>query len=136
MEETGARVARLPKPGPIGRSVRLALGLLLLYFAVYALTHYRLGGSPSARDLGVWIGLAFAVYYLPDVINLGLGRSFGRWPLFVAATAVVVAGLIDRVSGGTFVGPAFGLIFVVLIVYAFTHIGLSLILAAIIAAPG
>ncbi len=136
MEETGARVARLPKPGPIGRSVRLALGLFLLYFAVYALTHYRLGGSPSARDLGVWIGLAYAVYFLPDAINLGLGRTWGRWPLFVATTAVLVAGLIDLVSSGTFVGPAFGLIVFVLIVYAFTHIGLSLIVAAIIAAPG
>lgn len=45
-------------------------------------------------------------------------------------------GLIDLVSSGTFVGPAFGLIVFVLIVYAFTHIGLSLIVAAIIAAPG
>ncbi len=130
MEGIGARVARLPKPGPIGRSVRLALGLFLLYFAVYALTDYRLGGSPSARDLGVWIGLAYAVYFLPDAINLGLGRTWGRWPLFVATTAVLVAGLIDLVSSGTFVGPAFGLIFFVLIVYVFTHIGLSLILAA------
>ncbi len=136
MEETGARVARLPKPGPIGRSVRLALGLFLLYFAVYALTHYRLGGSPSARDPGVWIGLAFAVYFLPDVINLGFGRTWGRWPLFVATTALLVAGLIDLVSSGTFVGPAFGLIFLVLIVYAFTHLGLSQIVAAIIASPG
>ncbi len=136
MEETGARVARLPKPGPIGRSVRLALGLLLLSFAVYALTSYRLGGSPSARNLGLWIGLAFAVYYLPDVINLGLGRTWGRWPLFAAATAVGVAGLIDLVSSGTFLGPAFGLIVFALIVYAFTHIGLSQIVAAIIASPG
>ncbi len=136
MEETGARVARLPKPGPIGHSARLALGLFFLYFAVYALTHYRLGGSPSAGDLGVWIGLAYAVYLLPDVINLGLGRTWGRRPLFVAATAVLVAGLIDLVSTGTFVGPAFGLIVFILIVYAFTHIGLSLIVAAIIAAPG
>ncbi len=120
----------------IGRSVRLALGLVLLYFAVYALTHYRLGGSPSAGDLGVWIGLAYAVYFLPDAINLGLGRTWGRWPLFVATTAVLVAGLIDLVSSGTIVGPAFGLIVFVLIVYAFTHIGLSLIVAAIIAAPG
>ncbi len=136
MEGIGARVARLPKPGPIGRSVRLALGLFLLYFAVSALTDYRLGGSPSARDLGVWIGLAYAVYFLPDAINLGLGRTWGRWPLFVATTAVLVAGLIDLVSSGTIVGPAFGLIVFVLIVYAFTHIGLSLIVAAIIAAPG
>ncbi len=79
MEETGARVVKLPEPGPIGRSVRLALGLLLLCFAVYALTHYRLGGSPSATNLGVWIGLAYAVSYLPDVINLGFGRNWGRW---------------------------------------------------------
>ncbi len=79
MADTGASVATLPKPGPIGRSVRLALGLLLLYFAAYALTHYRLGGSPSATNLGVWIGLAYAVYYLPDVINLGFGRNWGRW---------------------------------------------------------
>ncbi len=136
MEETGARVARLPKPGPIGRSVRLALGLSLLYFAVYALTHYRLGGSPSARDLGVWIGLAYAVYFLPDVINMGLGRNWGRWPLFVAATVALAAGLIDLAFRGTFLGPAFGLIVFVLIVYAFTHIGLSMIVAAIIAAPG
>ena len=136
MEESGAQVARLPKPGSIGRSVRLALGLFLLYYAVYALTHYRLGGSPSPRDLGVWIGLGLAVYFLPDVINLGLGRAWGRWPRFVAATAVLVAGLIDLVSSGTFVGPAFGLIFFVLIVYAFSHIGLSMIVAAIIGAPG
>ncbi len=136
MEETQGPVARLPKPGPIGRSVRLALGLVLLYFAVSALTHYRLGGSPSARDLGVWIGLAYAVYFLPDVINLGFGRSWGRRPLFVGVTAVGAAGLIDLVSSGTVLGPALGLIVFVLIVYVFTHIGLSLILAAIIAAPG
>ena len=136
MEQTEATVAKLPKPGPIGRSVRLALGLFLLYFAVSALTQYRLGGSPSATDLGVWIGLAFAVYYLPDVINLGLGRSWGRRPLFVGVTAVGVAGLIDGVSSGTVLGPALGLIVFLLIAYAFTHIGLSMILASIIAAPG
>ncbi len=136
MEEAQGPVARLPKPGPIGRSVRLALGLVLLYFAVYALTQYLLGGSPSARDLGVWIGLAYAVYFLPDVINLGLGRSWGRRPLFVGVTAVGVAGGIDGVSSGTVLGPALGLIVFLLIVYVFTHIGLSLILAAILAAPG
>ena len=136
MEETGAGVASLPKPGPIGRSVRLALGLLLLFFAGYALTRYRLGGSPSAGDLGLWIGLGYALYYLPDAINLGFGRAWGRRPQLVAATAVVVAGLIDLVSGGTFLGPAFGLVVVVVIIYAFTHIGLSMIVATIIAAPG
>ncbi len=86
--------------------------------------------------MGVWIGLAYAVYYLPDAINLGLGRTWGRWPLFAAATALLVAGLTDLLSSGTFVGPAFGLIVFVLIVYAFTHIGLSMIVATIIAAPG
>ena len=136
MEVTGASVARLPKPGPIGRSVRLALGLLLLYFAAYALTRYQLGGSPSAWNLGLWIGLAYAVYFLPDVINLGLGRAWGRWPQLVAASAVGVAGLIDLVSSGTFLGPALGLIVFALILYAFTHIGLSMLVAAILGAPG
>ncbi len=51
-------------------------------------------------------------------------------------TAVGVAGLIDLVSSGTVLGPALGLIVFLLIVYAFTHIGLSMILASIIAAPG
>ena len=136
MEETGASIARLPKPGPLGRSVRLALGLFLLYVAGYSLTHYRLGGSPSAANLGLWIGLAYAVYYLPDLINLGFGRAWGRWPQFVAAASVLVAGLIDLVFAGSFLGPALGLVVFALVIYAFAHIGLSMIVATIIAAPG
>ena len=67
---------------------------------------------------------------LPPRVNLGLGRSWGRWPQFVAATAVLVAGLIDLVSSGTLLGPALGLIVFVLIIYAFTHIGISMILSS------
>ena len=68
--ETGA----LDRPGPIGRVVRGALGAVLAAGFYNIATGYRYGGVAEATDVTVWLGLAFALYYFPHIVNLGFRR--------------------------------------------------------------
>ncbi len=126
----------LPRPGPVGRGARLLGGLMLLCFFVVTLSEYRFGVSPRPTNMLAWIALAFVLYALPGVVNLGYGRSWGRWPRAGGAAVLVGGGLLDRFLVGAFFGPVFGLVFYAMLVYVLGHIALSLFLSALLATPG
>ncbi len=127
-----SQTTTLPRPGWLGRGVRLGLAAFFLYFLVQIVVGYRLGGSPSWQDPLFWIALAYIAWALPEIVNLGFGLRWGRWPRYVFLALLLLGGAVDAGVPG----PAFGLVFFATAAYAFGHLGLSFSVAAIDAAPG
>lgn len=133
-EEQGA----LPRPGPIGRIVRLLLGLLLLQLLYALLTQ----GPRGMFDTSVpshptfWLSVAIAFYSIPYVVNIGLTRNWRRRPQFVIAALAGVLIVLDLALYGTWWGPPLGVFMFAWLVYWSAHFGLSFLLSGLIATPG
>lgn len=126
----------LLKPGPIGRTVRLLLGLLFCYGAL------RYGESPGvftridAPPLVLFAGPAVAFWLLPPVVNLGWGVNWkNRSRVYFLVLSALAAGL-DLLFYRGFWGPPLGGLVYAVTVYTFVHLGLSFLLAAVLSTPG
>ncbi len=126
----------LPRPGWLGRSIRLGLAAFFLYWLVQIVVGYRPGASPSPWDPMTWLALVYISWVLPELVNLGFGLHWGRWPRHVFLALLLLGGALDLVRGAGVPGPAFGLVFFATAAYAFGHLGLSFSVAGIDAAPG
>ncbi len=132
MNETAA----LPRPGWLGRGVRLSLAAFFLYWFVAIVSGYRPGGSPNPSDPMAWVAFVFIAWVLPEIVNLGFRVHWGPWPRYAFLLLLLLGGAVDAARGGGVPGPAFGLVFFATLTYAFGHLGLSHLVAAIDAAPG
>jgi hypothetical protein len=108
----------------------------LLYFFAKTLIGYRSYISLNLPSGLWWIGAIVSFYFLPNVVNIGFTRSWGRWPQVVALLLALAATTFDILQYGKVWGPALGLLIWVLMVFVLGYLGLSLVLAAIMALPG
>ena len=126
----------LPRLGPLGRIVRLLLGGYFLYEFVDILTYstpYVEFGGPGETW---WFTSAVSLGLLSFAIGLGLGGAWAlRFLLAVLALGVATAGF-DLLRYGTIWGPPFGLLLYSVDLLGFGFLGVSLILAAVLAIPG
>ena len=127
----------IDKPGPIGRLFRLFLGLLSLAFIVYLDSIRSIYFNNMVYyNWGVLIGLIYGFSLLPYIVNIGFSINSGKRLRFVAILALVLASAFDYFSTGNFLGLITrGLVYLMLI-YLYGHLGLSHVLASIIATPG
>jgi len=128
----------LPRPGPIGRGVRLVLGLAVLYlFAGIVADFPKLTDGVNLANPLTWVGLGCSLYAMPEIVRMVLSR---RWPArFVrsaAAGALVLAGLTDFFVTGSPNGGVFGFTFGLLLAFVLGILGASFLVAAAAAAPG
>jgi hypothetical protein len=134
----------LPRPGPIGRSVRIVLGAVLLYFLADAIIQIsahpsgflaaRSGWEIPGGDW--WAGALVCIWALPLLVNSGFGHRWGRGVRGVYLVLIGAALIWDRtVHGGVWALPLAVLV-LLLIVYVLAHAGISYIVAAIAATPG
>ncbi len=70
----------LAKPGPIGRIMRLVFGLGSFYALYQAIAYREYLMKDTLPNSSWWPVLVLALLVFPYVINLGWGRSWGRWP--------------------------------------------------------
>lgn len=131
------REGSLPRPGPVGRLVRLLVGVACFY-ALYELTIYRdsIIQAPVSSLPNVSVMVIATVLIINYVVNIGFGRSWGRWPSYVMVGSTLLVAGIAWLGFGT---PNHGLAGTVLwfwMVYFFAHLGSSFVLAAVIATPG
>lgn len=137
MITTFEKPGSLQKPGPIGRAIRIGLGCGFLYLFILTIakfTHYVSSDIP--RQPMIWFGVALCLFFLADVVNVGFSRSWGRWPQFIAFLLALAAIAFDLLKYGSPWGPPLGLLVFVLLVYVTGYLGLSFILAAVLAVPG
>ena len=78
----------LPKPLLIGREGRLIFGIGALFYFVWLVIHRDALVGIDVPQVGWWVGVFFALYYLPDLFVVGFSRPWGRWP---QAASVLIA---------------------------------------------
>ncbi len=133
LEEHGS----LTRPGPIGRLVRLAFGVMCLYYVtgLLSLQGDMLTESGSIKSL-IWNGVLPGLFLVSYVINIGFSRAWKKWP--AAASAFLLASI--AAYGYLQSGSPETLLLAKAIywweIYLFTHLGLAFTLSAVIATPG
>lgn len=133
-EEQGS----LPKPGTVGRFVRLIFGVLLLYGLYTMLTDglslFALRRAPRGPDF--WVFVAIAFHLTPYVVNIGFGKGWRRKPQLAIAGAIVSLIAVDLLVYGSWWAPPLGALMWVWLVYFSSHLGFSFVLSAALATPG
>ncbi len=123
-------------PGPVGRMVRLALGLLVIQSAVGAVLALIDGvtGLPDGEDSGLIIAIVIATWLTPTVYDIGLGTDHGnRWRL-VAGAGVAGAALVGLTVGAPGTGLHVGTL--VWIALTLGWLGVAFLVAAVLRTPG
>ena len=126
----------IPEPGPIGRALRLGWGILIAA-AVWSAIDLRdefLG--PGVPHGGWWIGIAIALMVAPYVINIGWGRNWRGIPRLVVIVVIVAGTIVSQLIAGTWWSAPLGWVVLAWYVYTLSHLGISFILAAVLATPG
>ena len=87
----------LPRPGPIGRAVRLVLGIVIIKFVYDWLVWV------DSSDYGngfVLFWIVFSVALVPYVVNIGFGINSGAKPRYALIGIWLLAGLAGFVIKG------------------------------------
>ena len=127
----------LDRPGPVGRLVRLSLGVLCSY-ALYVLIVHRVSiiDTPVSVLPNLTIMVVAAILIINYVVNIGFGRSLGRWPSYVSVGSVLLLAANSWLAFGTADHPMVGVGIWIWLFYFYSHLGVSFALAAVIATPG
>lgn len=127
----------LPRPGPVGRLVRLVFGLLCLSY-VYGLiqvTQDLMTPAGGIRPL-IWNGIIIGLILVSYVVNIGYSRAWKKWPAIVSAIALAAIGLLGYLTAGTIETGLLARSIWVWELYVFAHLGLAFVIAATIGTPG
>ena len=133
LENTGS----LPRPGPVGRIVRLAFGLLCaLYFVgLIDISDDLMTVDGNIRPV-VWNGILFGLFLVSYIVNIGFSRAWKKWPALVSVAFLLVAAGIGYLTQGTFESRVLARVMWAWELYVFSHLGIAFILAAVIGTPG
>ena len=123
----------LERPGPMGRLVRLAMGMFMGWGAWSVGLHSETGDLSS---VGLWVWFLFGLLLAPYVVNIGFGVKWGAWPRLAAVILVAGAGLLGYAQIGTFLNKPLWVAMDVFVVYICIHLGGSFLLSAMLATPG
>ena len=127
----------LPRPGPVGRTVRLAFGALCIWYVtrLIGIADNLLDTNGNIRNV-VWNGVVPGLFLISYVINIGFSRAWRKWPAFVSAgvfLAVAGFGYLTTGSAGT---ELLARVVWTWELYVFAHLGLAFVLSALLATPG
>ena len=123
----------LSPPGPIGRLVRLALGLLiakLIYDWIVIID------SSDYLQPFILLWIAFSVLLAPYVINIGFGVNSGAKPRYVLIALWLLAAIAGFLAEGTIKSEFLWATVEASQIYIYGHLGLSFLLSAILSTPG
>ncbi len=123
----------LPIPGPIGRFVRLALGVLIAKF-IY--DWFVIIDSSDFGNPFILIWVAFSVMLVPYVVNIGYGVNFGAMPRYVLLGVWLLAAIAGYLAEGALKSELLWSVIEGTQIYIYGHLGISFLLAAILATPG
>lgn len=124
------------KPGFLGRSVRLILGIPLFGISLYTLIHYNDVVYKFPENPLIWLGFALCLFFMNDIVNIGFKRNWKHWPQTTFIAAMLIASVWSFLQYKTIWGPPLGILTYLFVVYATGHLGLSHILAGLLALPG
>lgn len=129
----------LVPPGPVGRLVRLGLGVMCL-FGLWNLTIHL--GAIIATPFAVIVHSNFAFLSMMClgifncVVNIGFSKSWGRRPMYASIAGFVILGLLALVIDGELNSPVLGIPLFAWLTYFYSHLGISFMLACVLSTPG
>lgn len=146
MSETGSKTGRktttgavfqqagtIAPPGPVGRLVRIVFAYGCWQWLEQIL---RVGDVQALDNLPLIAMTGFAAYLSRYTVNIGLGWSIGNLPRIVSMMLLAgAAGWGFSVHGQVMSEPLL-LIVKGLNIYVFAHLGVSFVLAGLMATPG
>ena len=137
MTQSYVETGTLPKPGYIGRTIRLVLGVYLFY-AVYQILIFSPSELISAlpENIGLWAGILFALWVFPEVLNIGWTLKRGNLPRTTIIVLAVFAGLWGIIQYGSFTAPPLSWLLYIWLIYTFFHLRVAFVLSSIISTPG
>lgn len=127
----------LPKPGQVGRLVRLGFGVLCLYY-VYGLWMIKgdlMTEAGAIRPL-LWNGILPGLFLVSYVVNIGFSRAWRKWPAIVSVALLLVVAGLGYFQTGSMETKSLAHAILGWELYIFTHLGFSFVLAALIGTPG
>lgn len=127
----------LPRPGPVGRLVRLGLGVLCLW-QVYGLIQVfgtLMGTNGSIRPF-VWNGVIIGLFLVSYVVNIGFSQDWKKWPAVVSAAALAIIAGVGYAMSGIIETSLLAYSIWIWELYVFSHLGLAFIIAGVIGTPG
>jgi hypothetical protein len=123
----------LPLPGPIGRLVRLAMGLLIIKFIYDWLVFID---SSDFNNPFILFWIAFSVALVPYVVNIGFGVNSGARPRYALLGIWLLAAVAGFLIAGIFRSELFWSVVEITQIYIYGHLGISFLLSAILSTPG
>lgn len=127
------RPGTLARPGPIGRIVRAVLGALCLWLV------WQLAADSAIADLSnpsFWFLALLALSLAPYVVNIGFGIEWGAWPRIASAIVIIAAAVVSYLMAGSPLGYGLWATVTIWMIYVYAHLGVSFLLAAVLATPG
>ena len=126
---------------PIGRTVRILWGVVILYLVFPSVFQYhesltRLREGWDTPILNWFLAIFFAVLLLPHMIDRGFTVKWGYRSQVVFGLLALGAVVFDLIYYGSLWGPPLGWLVLLTIVYVFAHLSLSFIISGFAATPG
>ena len=127
----------LSKPGPIGRLVRLLLGVLCLY-ALWGLISIApdFVGNPVGLLPNLGLMILFALCIFNYVVNIGFSKDWHRYPLILSLIFLLAVATVGYLFTGDAGTDLLGVTVLLWLGYFYTHLGISFLLAAALTTPG
>lgn len=127
----------LPRPGPVGRLARVALGFLCATYVVGLIdVHDSLLDSQGHVRAVIWNGVVPGIFLVSYIVNIGFSRTWKKWPALISTAVLLLVAAYGYFSQGTFEVAILARSIWAWEVYLFSHLGLSFLLSALLATPG
>ena len=133
LDEAGS----LPRPGPIGRLVRFAFGVVCIWYVseLIAVSGDLMSAVGRIRPV-VWNGVLIGLFLISYIINIGYSRPWKKWPALISAGAFLSIAGVGYLTQGTVETEFLARTVWVWEVYLFSHLGMAFIIATLIGTPG
>ena len=127
----------LPRPGPVGRVVRLGFGTLCLWYVLILIqvTGNFLDDDGHMRT-AIWNGIIIGLLLVSYVVNIGFSKAWGKWPAFISAGIFLFTAGVGYLTQHTVETNLFAKLIWVWELYVFSHLGFAFIVSSVIASPG
>lgn len=127
----------LARPGPIGRLLRLTLGAACFY-GLWELINvapiFVERPLELLPNLSLMILVVLCVFNY--VVNIGFSKDWNHYPLTISLSLIFSVALIGYLLTGNPGSTSLGILIVLWMGYFYTHLGVSFLLASILATPG
>lgn len=127
----------LQPPGPVGRGLRLMLGIACLYYVAGLV---EVAGSLMTQDGRmrpvVWNGMLPGLLLVNYVVNIGYSRAWRKWPAIASGAAFLVLVAFGYLLAGSAETLLLARSTWLWELYVFSHLGVAFVIASLIGTPG